>query len=556
VADAAAEELILRLNDRQGRMKTYRSVFDSHWQEVALRVFPENDTFLASHVPGTKRSERIFDSTAVRALPRFAAAMMSLIVPATQKWHDLSLDDPQLAENDEVEAWLEAVRDIMFAVRSQPRSRFYQNVYQVMRQIGAFGNGPMFVDDLPGKAIMYRAIDLANVWWEEDYCGAIDIVHRTYDADARRLLQEFGTLPPKIAQNYDSANPQKNRKYKVLHAIEPNPKIDYSRLDMAGKPYLSSYICLDTREILSQGGYSTFPWCIGRYDQAAGENYGRGPAMEALADIKSLNEMSKSTLRAGQRAVEPPLLAFEDGILQAFSTRSNAINYGGLDAQGRELLKPLQTGGNLQLGLDMENQRRDSINDSFLVTLWKLIVENPNMTATAVLTLAQEKGELLGPVAGRLQSDLLGPMIERELDILGRAGVLPAPPDVVLQAGAKIKVVYSSPLNRIARASEAVAIQRWFEIMTPMAQIDPSALDTLDPDRAAKELAEILGVPSQVQRTDVELAALKDQRAQQAQAEMLIKAAPVASGTVKDLADAQAKAASAPQPASVLPMAA
>jgi hypothetical protein len=551
--ETADEDLVKRLNARQSRMKTDRSVFDTHWQEVALRVFPENDTFLASHVMGTKRTERIFDSTAVRALPRFAAAMISLICPATQKWHDLTVSDPAIAELDEVEAWLEKVRDVMFAVRMAPRSRFYQNVYQVMRQIGAFGNGPMFVEDVPGKAIMYRATDLANVWWEEDYCGSIDVVHRTYQADARRLLQEFGTLPPKMASANDQ---QKTRKFQILHAVEPNDAIDYSRLDYMGKPWRSFYVCVDTSEVLSQSGYTSFPWCIGRYDQAAAEWYGRGPAMEALADIKTLNEMSKTQLRMGQRQSEPPLLAYEDGILQAFSTRPNAMNYGGVNANGQALVRPLEVGGNMQNLLEQENQRRASIEDSFLVTLWKLIVQNPNMTATAVLTLAQEKGELLGPIAGRLQSDLLGPLIEREIDILGRAGVLPPPPDIVIEAGARISVEYSSPLNRIARAGDAVAIQRWYEICTPLAQIDPTALDAIEPDRAAKELAEILGVPFEVMRTEQELTALKDNRAQAAQAQQLIQAAPVAAGAVKDLADAQAKAQSSPPPASVLPLAA
>jgi hypothetical protein len=131
--------------------------------------------------------------------------------------------------------------------------------------------------------------------------------------------------------------------------------------------------------------------------------------MAVLPDIKMLNEMSKTVLRAGQMVVAPPIMLSDDASLQAFNVRSNALNHGYVDNQGRPLAIPFQTQGRVDIGLDMMNQRREVINDAFFVTLFRILVEEPQITATEAMLRAQEKGQLLGPPMGRMQTELLGP---------------------------------------------------------------------------------------------------------------------------------------------------
>ena len=101
----------------------------------------------------------------------------------------------------------------------------------------------------------------------------------------------------------------------------------------------------------------------------------------------------------------------------------------------------------------------------------------------------QEKGALLAPSMGRQQSELLGPMIERELDILATAGQLPPMPDQLKAHGSMIDVEYVSPLNRAQRAEEGVAILNTLQAISPLAQINPGVLDIFDPQMVARELA-------------------------------------------------------------------
>jgi hypothetical protein len=138
--------------------------------------------------------------------------------------------------------------------------------------------------------------------------------------------------------------------------------------------------------------------------------------------------MAKTILRAGQMVVAPPIMLTDDASLQAFDVRSNALNHGYVDSNGRPLAIPFQSGAKLEIGVDLMDKDREAINDAFLVTLFRILVDEPQITATEAMLRAQEKGQLLAPTMGRMQAELLGPMVERELDILSMNGALPPMP--------------------------------------------------------------------------------------------------------------------------------
>ncbi|NDI23481.1 MAG: phage head-tail adapter protein, partial [Betaproteobacteria bacterium] len=175
------------------------------------------------------------------------------------------------------------------------------------------------------------------------------------------------------------------QKFEFIHCVSPRDDVAYGRKDYRGMPYQSVYISMMDRKVVSEGGYRTMPYAVGRYVTGPKEIYGRSPAMTVLPDIKMLNEMSKTVMRAAHKIVDPPLLLQEDGALSAFDLRPGALNYGGVNDQGQQLVHPLQTGARVDIGLDMMEQRRKMINDAFLVTLFQILVDAPQMTATEAM---------------------------------------------------------------------------------------------------------------------------------------------------------------------------
>jgi len=530
------------------QMVSDRGVWEEHWKEIAERVLPRQDWFQATaKSPGEKRTEKVFDATAGLALERFAAAMESMLTPRTMKWHKLKTRDPMLQDNNEVQAYLDEVTNILFQVRYNPRANFASQAHENYMSLGAFGTGAIFIDDIVGTGIRYKSIHLSEIYIAENYAGSIDKINRKFDLTARQAAQKWGyeSLPEKLKTALDKS-PEKT--FEFIHCVKPNEDRKANRRDYRGMPYASYYVCVESRQMMSEGGYESFPYAVSRYVTAPKEIYGRSPAMTVLPDIKMINEMSKTVIRAAHKIVDPPLLLQEDGVLQAFNTRPGALNYGGVDDQGRQVVIPMQTDARVDLGMDMMEQRRRVINDAFLITLFQILVEAPNMTATEAMLRAQEKGALLAPTMGRQQSEMLGPMIERELDILARSGILPPMPKAMIDAGGEVEIEYVSPLNRAQRAEEGVAILRTLEAVTPLAQFDPSVLMIFKPDEIARELSEINGVPAKILRSKEEIESMKAQQAQAQQAQQLLEAAPVVANSAKTLAETNALAGNQPAP--------
>ena len=544
--DSRAEDCIRE----QEQLAAARGVWELHWREVAERVRPQQNFFQMIQRPdGDKRNEKIFDATAPLGLSKFTAAVISMAMPATQTYHKLQLPDDRLASSTNVRRYLDQVNEKLFKVRYSPRANWQSQTGEVIMDVGAFGTGILFIDDVLGIGIRYKALPLAQCFIAEDAHGRVDTLHRRFQMTAHQAASKWGKdkLPP-MMQKAMETEPQ--RKFWFLHCVKPNPDKKPGRRNYEGMDFWSCYISIEEgRQIIDEGGFRTFPFAVPRYETSPNEFYGRSPAMQVLPDIKMLNEMSKTIIRAAHMVVAPPIMLSDDGALQGFNLRPNALNYGAIDDQGRPRAMPFETRARVDIGLDMMNQRREAINDAFFVTLFRILVEEPQITATEAMLRAQEKGQLLAPTMGRIQAEMLGPVIEREIDILAHAGELPPMPDELAefyQSGGEHHIEYQSPLNQAQQSGAGVAIMNTIQAIAPLAQVDPSVMSRYNLDKAAERIGRINGVPEDIIRSDEEVAAINQKSAQAAQAQQLLAAAPVAAGAAKDFAQAASLAGSAP----------
>jgi len=502
MTDSRADEVLRRFD----QLASGRSTWEAHWQEIAERVLPRQAAFLGSRPAGEKRTEKIFDSTAAQALERFAAAIEHMLTPRAQRWHGLRATDKALNDREEVRAWFEEATRVLFAMRYGDQANFASQQAESYMSLGAFGTGILFVGDQPGRGLRYKSVHLAECYVAENADGAIDTNFRKYRFTARQAAQRWGTanLPQGILRALEV---EPERSFEFLHAVFPRAEWMPERAGAQAMAFASLHVALEGRAVILESGFEEFPYAISRYVTAPNEVYGRAPAMTALPDIKMLNEMSRTSLRAAHKAVDPPILVHDDGVLGARpDMRPNAINYGAVDGQGRALYQPFNSGGRLNLSLEMMEQRRRAIDGAFLGDLFRSLIEHPNMSATQVLELARGRGALLSPVMGRQQSEALGPMIARELSVLARGGWLPQMPEALAEAGGAYAVTYSGPLSQAQRAEEGANALRAVEMILPLARFDPAVMDNVDLDALARLTLEVHGL-ERLRRADAEIAA-------------------------------------------------
>lgn len=542
MTDSRAEEILRR----QDALASERANFDTLWQEAAEYVLPRQAVFTRQRSPGEEQGEQVFDDTAPFALERFAGAIQSVATPPTDRWHTLMLDLPEemLEPGTPTMKWLEAVTARLFRARYAPQANFINQSLEAYMSLGAFGTGALYLEEAPGRGLRYQARHLKEFYLAEDAVGRIDTVHRAFELTARQAKQRWGEMLPGAILRCVDREPDK--KFPFVHCVKPGVESD------SNWPLASYYVSVEGKALLSVGGYRTMPYAIGRYVQAPGEVYGRGPGVQGLRTLRVLNQMIVTMMMTAEKVADPPLLTHDDDVLQAFMTVPGYINRGGVSSEGRPLVQPLQIGANLPVTMEIIQQYREIVNSAFLVTLFQILVEDrTQMTATEVLYRQQEKGALLAPAMGRLQSEFLGPLIERELDILAEARQLPEPPAELLQYlpqsedggqivfSAAFRPEYDSPFTRMQRAQEGVGILRTLESVTPLAQINPAVLDIFDTDEIVKVLAKVNGLPSKVLRNAEDVKETRNVRDQAAKAKALLEAADVGSKAALNASKAQ-----------------
>lgn len=516
------------------QIETRRGIWEQHWEEVARKVLPYYSTSFyrqGNMVPGVKRSQDQYDVTANAALWKFAAAMESMLTPANNKWHKLRHPDMNLMKRRDVQLWFDQVNDAMFHYRYSPHSGFQANQHDGYVSLGAFGTSCLFTDEHKNpldprmRGLRYRNVHLGELFFATNFQGQVDTVYRRFKMTLRQIEQKW---PNQLPDTYKSQLKDKSEnEVQIIHIVKPNPDFDPRSLNSKAYRYASYYILREATHLLHQGGYRCMPYGVARYLTAPNELYGRSPAMNVLPSINVLNEQKKTLLKQGHRAVDPVLLAHDDGILDGFSLKPGAVNYGGVTSDGRPLVHALPV-GNVAVGKEMMDDERYAINDAFLVTLFQILVQTPQMTATEVLERAREKGALLSPTMGRFQSESIGPMIEREFDLLMWQGLIPPPPPALVEAGAEYKVEYDAPLNRAMRADEAAGTMRTFQWAAEIAATtqDPSVMDFFDTDAIIPELMAINGAPYRFMRDAQQVAQLRAARQEAQAAQQLTQALP------------------------------
>lgn len=532
MAQESLQETLANFHIQRGQsLRANRGIFDEHCEEVAAVCMPAHrNTFLGWNwtTPYVKKTDKQWDAHAAIAAQRFSAVMESLLTPQNSIWHRLAPAAKHLKQNRVVKQYLDDVNNIIMARRNRPEANFVGQVQQCYLSLGLYGNLSLMVDSLDDNSgCRYKYLHLGSVYFLENHQGQVDTFYRFFKLTPRQAREQFpDTAPEKYFKDSDQPG-QTETLHEFLHCVYPRDEYDPRRLDGKGMKYASLYFAVEERKLLSEGGYRTFPASISRYMQAPGEVYGRGAAMLVLPQIKLLNEEKKSIVRQGHRVLEPVLLAADDGAIGTFSLRSNAINYGAVNPDGKPLVVPLPA-GNLAIGRDMMQDDAATIDDAFLMSIFKMLEDNPQMTATQVLEIAREKGLLVGPTIGRQTSEFLGPLISREIDLAQQQGQLPPMPPALAEVGGNYIIEYDSPMARMQKAENASGFMRTLQTAQAYATDtqDPSPLDWFNFDVAMPALMDINGVPVSWQATPEQVAQKrKDRQLQQQQDAMLKNAA-------------------------------
>lgn len=437
------------------RASTVRRNWESLFNDCYELTMPGRETF-ATSTPGGSRTDRIFDETAVTGVQEFASRLQAGMVPTYAEWIELSAgSDVPEEDHEQVNQDLKAITKKVF--ETLQNSNFNQEVHESFMDLSVSTGCLLALEGNAYEPIIWAAVPMPRIYLNVGPTGQVDAVYRAHKLRADEITQLWPRA--KLSQEItDKARSDPNHKFSVIEEqLRDRSKIEPT--------YDYSIIIEEPAEVIHVEHYSgigSSPWIVYRWSKASGEVYGRGPVLNALPAIKVLNLTIQLILENADQAIQGIWQADDDGVVNVDTIQ---LLPGTIipRSPGSRGLEPLENPGRL----DVANLILDEMRSNVRKALYNETLGPPEgtpMSATEVSERMAELARQIGSAFGRLQYEMVVPVIQRVLYILKKRG------DIVIPSvnGREIKIVPNSPLSRAQVEQDLADMERFAMTLTQL----------------------------------------------------------------------------------------
>lgn len=542
--DKLAEEQLKKYDSLKSE---YDTKFRDDHQTISQYFLPQSSDISVTKTEGISGwTQNIYDTTAIKAAEVLRSGQYNWLTPPNQGWAEYDVPEELKAKKgdqdegqlDEAVKWLGKCSDI--AMRELARCNFYPMASLGYLGCGVFGTDLMLAEEGKGngKNLNFRHVKIGTYVVEENDEGIVDTVRREIEMTYRQILQFFklpsDEIPEKMA---NQCRTDKGKKFKIIHCIFPREDSDRlpNRKDGPNKPIASVWISLDFRQTMRVSGYEDSPIMCSRFDKwGTGAPWGYSPAYLVLPEARQVNYVQMyldalAELHAYPRILTPDNL---EGDVDLRAGGNTTYDSGNPEAKPQEWA----TVGDYKMGMEMQVQRREAINDAFFVPAFKLLNSKPlldkKMTAYEI---SQRQAEMLSdftPSFGRRIVEFLTPLMMRVFGILYRAGKFGDAPDSLMQnlgngkrALVMPQIVITSRISDALKALKNRGTEETFQFILPIAENKPELLDVFEMDDVVREYALNSGMSPDLLRSKKDMGKLRMARAQKIQQAQAAQAA-------------------------------
>lgn len=487
--------------------KKHKEAWRQHLKECYKYSMPERET-LGQYHEGQKKNIDVYDSTAIIGLQKYANRMQSQVVPPWRQWLELKAGTEVPEEQQEqVNGYLEKVTKIIFDHINH--SNFDTQIHEAFLDLGV-STGAILCE--PGDGIItslnFRCIPLAEIIPEQTQAGKICNVYREFKMPYRDIKEvwEQAKLTKKMEEEALKNPDAECDLVEVVYEYYPTKGVE---------KYVHLVISEKEKAILFDEEMSSNPFIVFRESVIPNETIGRGRVMTLLPDIKTLNKIVEFNLRNAALAVSGIYTASDDGVINPYTLRlqPGAIIPVGSNANDNPTLRPLERSGDFNLAQLIIQEYRELINNVLFAQPFGKLSETPVRTATEMSIRQEDLVQSSSSAFGRMQSELLEPLLKRVVDVLKKQGKIP---DFKVD-GKEVTIKFTSPMSRTQDLEELSAVQQYVQNLS---MIDPQGQTfamMVKTDELARFMAEKIGVPLSIIRNKAEIQEFVQQTAQVAQ---------------------------------------
>jgi len=449
---------------------------------------------------GTAQNTRVYDTTAVEGVKTFVSKIHDTMTPPQTQWGFLEVDenmvdDPetQVQELEEYQLTLDKYMRRLFGYIHA--SNFDVAINECYYDL-CIGTSALVINAYNDKQpFLCTSIPMDKLCIEEAVNGKIESWYRTWQ---NLKIIELKTRWPKIMLTSDLI-------HDLLSDIDAKVRMIYEGVAYfpnMPKVYLYAVWC-DTGILFSEYLDSS-PGIIWRFQKTNNETWGRGPVMEALPSIISLNELARIELASANLNVFRPYMGFSDAVFNPHTFRLepfSIIPIAPIGADGQVPIIPLPNSSDPQFAQLTAADLRMQIKSL-------LYAEEPQdargiqpQTAYELSLKQQNLAQKIGPLFSRLEHEFLEPVIARFAYILHHMGKLPYPQ----MDGIPIKFRYQSPLKLVRGQQDTARFIQFVQTMQGI--MGPDATQVyINPETTPYLLADALQIDKRYLNTPAKVA--------------------------------------------------
>lgn len=487
-----------RLMERRSQQMGAKQLHVDVWWDCYRMSFPERGSGLQSDILTASEAQqhkaRIYDSTAPDGVSTGVATVMGAMVPSNALWFGIDVG----TETDEENTFLDAAAKFIW--ENIHASNFDAEAHDAMHDTWIAGWPVLYLDEAEGGGYHFECWPVGECTIASSRSGSvIDTVYREYSYSVSQCVAQFGidNVSDKVRALHAAG--KFDTKIRLLHCIEPRELYVVGARMAKNLPFASVHLECETQHILKEGGYHEFPCMVPRWTRLPGSAYATGPMSKALPDVFTLNEAKRWTLMGAETAIAPPLKVVDDGVLNPRTIKLGPRKI--LVCAEPDNIQPLLSGADVKTGMLTVEDLRGSIR-KILMADHLPPVDAPTKTAYEWSVRVQMLRQMLGPMFGRFQAELLQPLIERAFGLMWRANIqsgfrlVGKPPASLLNRSFTVK--YLSPQARAQKMGDVDAMDRFEADLIAKAEANPTGMDLYDWDEAAREKGRLLGVPAKL----------------------------------------------------------
>lgn len=455
----------------------------------------------------------LYDSTAISSVRDSAAGMQTYHTNPTSRWFGIRYRDPKVRDKKEVQTFCHDAEDWAFAKLDD--AAFYNTDLEWKTDLLAFGTGTFGMFEDPKYFCRFKEIPVANVNRVLDAAGRLAEIYINFKLTARQAYKLFGnTVGESVLKSLEK---KPFELFEFVHFVGERYERESGKEDSKNMPYSSCWIGKKDKNLILESGYMEMPYISEVFYSDSVDPNGFSPCMDCFAEIKLVNAMQRTFIRADMKAADPGYILPSKGFVLPLNLNPGATNYRDSKTKSDDIQVLPMGNGKLNVTMQHIQMVQATIRQRLFVDLFRSLNEiTKQMTVLETQQRISQAMSILGPVVNR-QNGGIGLMVQRLINMGARNPMsgFPELPDGL--ENETYDLLYLSPLAKAQRQSEVVEIQSFLNDVAGIGAVMPNAYDNIDEDKTIGVLHRIRGITPEILRDDDAIEQMRKQRQEQNQ---------------------------------------